>query len=134
MHARVAQLVERLSYTQLVPGSSPGACTGMKVWSNLFFLLPLGLAGFYGLYVPAVVILVSTSVSTLFHLHDEKRFSFADSLCASVLILSNLYLFYLARFSPLYFIPAIFLSFLAFFFFYRAQKNDYELHHSFWHF
>lgn len=25
--ARVAQLVERMSYTHLVPGSSPGACT-----------------------------------------------------------------------------------------------------------
>lgn len=107
----------------------------IKIWSNVLYVLPLSLAVFYNLYLEAFFIILSTIASILYHLSREKNHKLfvIDNVCSLLLIGSNLYLCYLSDFKGPYFQLAMIFVLIAFYYYFKAQKNNYPLHHSMWH-
>lgn len=98
------------------------------VRSNVFFLIPLGMALWYGLFLHSVLILWVMIFSTLFHLSVKKKFKIMDNLFAYLLIASNLYLLYLSHFQEPYFVLALLFVVIWFYFLFKKKKDDYEWH------
>ncbi len=105
----------------------------MKIWSNISFVIPFVMALYFGLYIYASIVLISTFLSTMYHLHNEKRFKKSDMLLSTLLITCNLYYFYLSGFKEPYFASALLFVLIGFWFFYKATNNNYALNHSVWH-
>ncbi len=107
--------------------------TEFKVWSNIFFLIPFLLSTYYHLFIQSIFILAVTLFSTLFHIHNEKKWNYFDKISATLLISFNFYLLYLSYFKEPYFLLAIFFVIFAFYFYFTQKKSNYNVHHSLWH-
>ena len=105
-----------------------------KVWSNVFYLVPLLLALYLHLWPTAVLVLAVISFGALYHFSNEKRFLWPDRASAWLLISSNLVLCYLGGFRVPYFpIAVLFLLLSLFYHFYLERNGEYELNHGMWH-
>lgn len=101
--------------------------------SLIFFLVPLTFSLILKVYLMSLIIAIVISVSFIYHSKKEIKFKIPDSLFAIILIASNLYLFYLSKFSPIFFIPAIILATVALFLYFKENKKNYYRYHSLWH-
>lgn len=104
----------------------------LKIYTSLFFLVPMFLALYFKIYLMAILLLTVTIFSIIFHIFDEKKLKIIDPIFAYILIASNLYLCFLFRFNLIYFLPALLFVLLALICLVREKKN-YELYHSLWH-
>ena len=105
-----------------------------KVWSNLFYLIPLGFSLYYQIFIQSFLIFSSFIFSILFHINDEKKFVVFDYLFPFLLIFYNIYLCYLSEFKRPYFGIALFFVVVSLYFYFKTDKKTYELNHSLWHF
>jgi len=101
-----------------------------KVWSNVFFLIPLALSLYYSLYVYSLVLLLAIIFSIAYHLSSEKKFEFLDTLFAYIVIFYNFYLCYISGFKQPYFSLAVLFVIIGTYFLYVKKKDDYEWHAS----
>lgn len=104
-----------------------------KIWSNIFFLIPLLLSIYYQIWVHSVLILSVMIFSTLCHINHEKKWAIIDQISAIALMLFNLYLVYLSHFRQPYFFLVLFFVVVAFYFYLKQRKSNYNLNHSLWH-
>jgi len=104
----------------------------LKIYTSLFFLVPMFLALYFKIYLMAILLLTVTIFSIIFHIFDEKKLKIIDPIFAYILIASNLYLCFLFRFNLIYFLPAPLFVLLALICLVKEKKN-YELYHSLWH-
>ncbi len=83
-----------------------------KVWSNIFFGIPLLIAIWNQLFFHTVLIIFVMFFSSMYHLHDEKKYKTIDRIFACILISYNLYLWYLSNFIQPYFSIVLFSVFI----------------------
>ncbi len=102
--------------------------TKTKVWSNLFFIIPLIIALTNQLYIHSLLILMVFIFSTLYHYSNEKKFIIIDKIFAYLLILYNLYLCYLSNFKFPYFLLALLFILKGFYFYFIKKRDNYEWH------
>lgn len=104
-----------------------------KVWSNVFFGIPLLLTIYYGLFIHSILISAVIIFSTFFHINNEKKWGILDQTFATGLITYNLYLCYLSDFRQPHFFLALLFVVVAFYFYFKQKKANYDLNHSLWH-
>lgn len=103
-------------------------------WSNLFFLIPLIIAAFSGLYWYSIILLVVFIVSYDFHFFGEaKEVFYLDVIFSSILMVSNFILLFMGHWLTPYSIIAVLFALVALFFYFRRSKHNYYLNHSLWH-
>ena len=98
------------------------------VWSNIFFLVPLGLAFYAHLLFCSLLILGAMVFSILYHLSEQKKFALLDKVFAYAVIGYNFYLCYLSNFRQPYFYLALLFVIIGLYFLYQKKKDDYEWH------
>ncbi len=104
-------------------------------WSNIFFLIPLFISIFYGLYLYSVIIFIVFIVSFDFHFFNQaKQVYYLDITFSSILMLSNLTLLILGHLLFPYYILAIISALTALYLYFKENKENYYLNHSLWHF
>ena len=99
-----------------------------KVWSNLFFLIPLTLTLYYQLYFHSMIIFLLIISSTSYHLSKEKKYKIIDKIFAYLLIGFNFYLFFLSKINNIFPILALIVLLSAFYFYFIKKRDDYEWH------
>jgi hypothetical protein len=104
------------------------------VWSNLAFVLPLGVAIYFRVWPSAIVLGAVIVASFAYHFSEEKKLRRIDPFFAWLLILSNLWICYLGNFASPYFEIALLFVVVALCFYLLVQKRNEILMHSFWHF
>jgi|SRR3989344_837285 len=104
-----------------------------KVWSNIFFFIPLILSMYYGIFLHSILISMVIVFSTFFHINNENKWGIIDQTFAVALITYNFYLCYLSGFRQPHFSLALFFVVVAFYFYFRQKKTNYDLNHSLWH-
>jgi uncharacterized membrane protein len=103
-------------------------------WSNLFFLIPLLIAIFSGLYLYSIILLAVFVVSYDFHFFNEaKDVYYLDVIFSSILMISNCVLLFNGHLTLPYSIFAVLCALIALFFYFRRSKHDYYFNHSLWH-
>ena len=106
----------------------------MKLWSNMFFLVPFSLAMRWSVFWYAPIIGLAFLFSCLYHYSDEKHWGKIDILFALVLISSNFILMSLGHLKPIeYVLACIAFALLAGLFYFRQYKYGYNLNHSAYH-
>jgi len=105
----------------------------IPVWSNVPFLLPSILALSKGLWLYAALIASASCVSLYYHLTNERGLKKTDKVLAYGVIISNLYIIYLADFKQPYFSVAIVFVIIAFYFFLNGKEHKYDVYHGLWH-
>jgi len=104
-----------------------------KTRSNIFFLLPLGLAVYFHVLILAWILGVAIIFSLLYHLTNEKKWAIVDEVFAICVMTYNLYLCFLGNFTQPYFLLAMIGVILALWFYFKETKSNYERNHSLWH-
>lgn len=111
-----------------------GSKSSLLKWSNLFFLIPLGLGVNYELYWYAIILLVVTIVSYDFHFFSEAmEVYYLDVFFSSLLMLSNFILLFRGQWQLPYSAIAIGSALLALVFYFQKSKRNYYWNHSMWH-
>lgn len=105
----------------------------IPIWSNIPFLLPAIIAVNKGLWGYGLLIVIATVVSLIHHMDTKLDVKTVDQFLASSVILANLYVLYLSGWKQPNFAIALLFVALAFYFFFKAQKTNYELNHGLWH-
>jgi len=106
----------------------------MKFWSNIFFLIPLIISTYYGLYWYSILISMVIIMSCLFHFYNEhKIIYYFDVLFSSTIMLSNFILLFRGHWMAPYSIMAILFALTALFFYFRQSEYGYNLDHGLWH-
>jgi hypothetical protein len=104
------------------------------MWSNVFYLAPLTVALYWGLWITVFLCLCVAVCGILYHRSNEKRYLIPDSASAWFLIASNLILCYLGSFTEPYFaIAFLFLCLALFYHYFPWTKKEYNLGHGLWH-
>ena len=98
------------------------------VWSNGFFLAPLGLAISAELYLYSSLIFAVIVFSSLYHYFDQKKFRSMDRVFAYLLIGCNLYIAFLANFKFPYFLIALIFVAIGLFYLVLKKQDDLEWH------
>jgi len=105
----------------------------IKTITELLFLIPLSLTLWWGLYFYSAIIILSIISALLYHAHKEKKYFHLDVILSIALIATNLYFVYLSNFKYPYFHLAVIAMIASFYFWWRAQKTNYDFNHSMWH-
>jgi hypothetical protein len=103
------------------------------VWSILFFLVPWALAWSARIIPLAVVLTIVICLSFLNHLRKEKILRQLDAAFAWILMLLQLVLCVLGRFSMPFFLFVLILVPIALHFYYRRSREGYDYNHALWH-
>jgi hypothetical protein len=99
-----------------------------KVWSNVFFLIPLFYAVYLNFILYAVLILLVSVFSFAYHFSKEKKYKIPDKIFAYILIIYNIYTIYLSGFKQPYFTLALGLAAFGIYMLFNRNKDDYEWH------
>ncbi len=102
-------------------------------WSHVGFIVPVFLAAIYGVYWHGLLLSLAVIVSLIFHSRPESVWRRIDPVFAYTLIGANLYLCWLSNFPFPYFEVALVFVGVAFFFYFRGRRDNYEVNHSLWH-
>jgi len=100
------------------------------VWSNLFFVAPLFLSLYFGIFTHALIILILIILSTAFHITKEKKWENIDKIFAYLLIGYNLYLCYSSGFRTPFFLLAMLFVLIGCYFYFYKKRDDWEWHMS----
>ncbi|MBT7903218.1 hypothetical protein HN587_05125 [Candidatus Woesearchaeota archaeon] len=103
-------------------------CLNSKVWSNIFFIIPLTIAIWNHLILHSILLAGVIIFSCLYHAHKEKKFELIDKILAYSLIFYNLYLCYLSNFKQPYFLLALVFVFIGIYYLRKKKKDDWEWH------
>ncbi len=105
----------------------------MKLWSNLFFLIPLVVALYNHLYWYALILGTVFIISLVFHFIKENRILYyLDASLSAVLMVANFALLFMGQWSLPFSLLAVIMALLALFFYFRKGDN-YDFNHSLWH-
>jgi hypothetical protein len=99
-----------------------------KVWSNIFFLIPIGISIYYQIYLYSVLIFGVFLFSTLYHYSNETKYYKIDKSFAILLISYNLYLCYISKFIFPYFYIAIIFVIVGLYYLYIKKIDDWQWH------
>lgn len=105
----------------------------IPLWSNAPFLLPGLIAIYKGLWAYGALIIIAAMVSFYYHYTNETGLKRVDKVLAYLVILTNLYILYLAGFKQPYFIVALVFVVLSFYFFLNGKDHKYAVYHGMWH-
>ena len=105
----------------------------LKITTELLFIIPLALAFWGKLYWYGIIIILSIISALLYHIYNEKKYFLLDVTLSVALITTNLYFLYLSGFKYPYFYLALIALIVSFYFWFRAQKKNYDFNHSMWH-
>jgi hypothetical protein len=105
----------------------------LKIITELLFTIPLILTLTKEKYLYSIIITLSIIIALIYHLSKEKKCLFLDSTFSTILVCTNLYYVYKADFKYPYFQLAMVALVAAFYFYFRAQKKNYNFNHSMWH-
>lgn len=117
-------------------GHSLASWQRYEVWSNVFYIVPLGLAILSGMVFHMVSIGTVFFFGLLYHLSRETKYGWIDNKAAWVLIAGNWIIVYLGNFHFPYFPIAVLFLVLALYYHYiakRKQFGGYGLNHGMWH-
>lgn len=103
------------------------------IWSILFFLVPWVLAWSARIVPLAVVLTIVICLSFLSHLSEEKILRTLDAVFAWILMILNLVLCALGRFSMPFFLFVLVLVPIAVRFYYRRSREGRDWNHGLWH-
>lgn len=104
-----------------------------KTRSNIFFLIPLGLAVYFNIYALSVILGFVIIGSLAYHRANEKKRKIQDEIFAIFLMTYNLYLCFLGNFTQPYFIVAMLWVIVALWLYFNETKSNYWRNHSLWH-
>lgn len=108
--------------------------SAFKFSSYLVYLLPFAAALYWNLWTTAFVVAIVVAIGFLYHWFDEKRFLIADAGAVCLIVVWNLWLCYQGNFQEPYFIAALVLTVLAFYYYlFRQNSGSYSLNHGMWH-
>ena len=99
-----------------------------RVWSHVFFLIPLCLAIYAHLWIHTALISLVIICSTAFHLSKERHFGILDKTCVYGLIGYNLYLCYLSQLHEPYVALALVFVGIGLYFLMVQKKDDRKRH------
>lgn len=106
----------------------------MKLWSNLFFLIPFALALSEGLYLYSMVLGGVFALSLTFHLHEENKiFYYGDMLFSGLLMFTNFLLLFMSSWALPYSVLAVACAGIAIFFFTKRSPTSDNISHGLWH-
>ena len=105
----------------------------LKIITELLFILPIALGCYYGLYLYAAIMSLSVISALAYHLNKEKKYFTVDVIISLILISTNLYFLYQGEFKSPFFQLAMISLIASFYFWFRAQKTNYDFNHSMWH-
>lgn len=105
----------------------------LKILTEILFIIPLALALQERLYWYGIIIILSIISALLYHIYEEKKYFVLDVALSAVLITTNLYFLYLSSFKYPFFHLALIALIASFYFWFRAQKKNYDFNHSMWH-
>ena len=78
----------------------PRVLSRFAVSSNVFYLIPLAVAAYYGLTLVAIALLFLFIFSTAFHVLKEEEFVRSDILAALVVLVVDVWLLYIGGLRP----------------------------------
>ena len=104
-----------------------------NIITSFIFLIPATLSFYNKIYWHFIIILLSSCLSVLFHMNNEKKFVKLDRFFAAALMVSNFYLLYLSGFIFTYTILVVFFVAAGFYFLFKAKTKEYNFNHSLWH-
>lgn len=106
----------------------------ITVWSNLFFLIPVGFSVYLGIYVHAGIALVAIYTSIQYHMSHERQDRIIDRFMAIALMLANFWLCLAGGLELGWAALIIVLSIAAFYFRHRDNfRAAYTTNHVIWH-
>jgi len=105
-----------------------------KVWSNIFFLIPLILSIAGSLYWYSTVIGLMLVLSLNYHYYNEAKYYYRDCVVSILLMGSNFLLLINGNWMQPYSLIALSNAFVALYFYYRQYKKGYNFNHGMWHF
>lgn len=106
----------------------------MKLWSNLFFLIPLALAASAGLYLYTAVIAAVFVLSLAFHLHEENKILYYwDMFFSGLLMFANFLLLFISRWALPWSAFAVICAGAAIFLLKGRPETDENKSHALWH-
>ena len=106
-----------------------------KIWTNLFFLIPLGIAFFNHLYLYIFILIGVFANSLLYHFFNQKRYEYSDKIFAWLLMGTNLLYAVLGRFKFPYFLIALICVAISLHFYFKKSHSSkqYNINHGLWH-
>lgn len=104
-----------------------------KTRSNIFFIIPLGLAIYFNIWILWIILTIVVIFSSLYHQSNERKWKTYDEIFAIFLMTYNLYLCFLGNFTQPYFLLCIISVIVALWFYFRENKSNYEYNHSLRH-
>ncbi len=100
-----------------------------EIRSNIFFLIPMGMALYHKFFLYGLIIFLVTIGSSAFHISNKKKiFKRLDNIFAYLLIGYNTYICYLSHFKEPYFSLTLVFVMIGLYFLLRKNKDDYERH------
>lgn len=112
-----------------------------SIWTNVFLLAPLLVAGVFGLWWVMVLLILLFVVSTIYHFllfHKKtkylKVFMVADIFFASTLMFTDLSLVLSSREYNPFFLAALITLIISLAVYQKQAADEYELYHGAWHF
>jgi len=106
----------------------------MKIWSNLFFLVPLLIAAYLGLNLYVAVVGITFLISLLYHMREEdKLLYYADVLFSGILMLANFLLLFMSGWRLPWSAGAVIFAALAIWSYTSKFKKGDSFRHSLWH-
>jgi uncharacterized membrane protein len=103
-------------------------------WSNVFYLIPFGIALFFSLWFVAASVFLLFIASTGLHLFRSRFFSQADRLCSFEIAIIGIGLIVMSQVAN----PYLFLAFTCFgiglyFYLYMSRRKRDHVWHGWWH-
>jgi len=105
----------------------------LKVTTSLLFIIPAAVSWFEKIYFYSIIIFFSMISSIAYHLKNEKKYGYLDTITSVSLMTANLYFFYLSGFLFPYNCFIIVISIVSLYFWHTGHKKKYSLNHSLWH-
>jgi uncharacterized membrane protein YobD (UPF0266 family) len=105
----------------------------IAVWSNYLFLIPLGIALYFGVYAHALILAAATCTSLVYHFNRERHYSLLDHVTAISLMFANLVICLLGGLTTFSLVILGVLSAYAFYVRWKGDRGLYALNHGLWH-
>ena len=99
-----------------------------SLWSNLFFLIPLGLSIYFEVIIHSIIIFFVLIISTYYHYTKYETSAKYDKIFAYLLVSYNLYLCYESNFKFPYFHIALIFVFVGLHYLWIKKKDDWQWH------
>ena len=103
------------------------------VWSNLAYLIPAGIAVFFGMWLVAALMLELSIMSTIFHMRRTPWLMKVDDFSSYLVFLVCIVLLYVGRSSPWFWWAALFIATSFFVRMFLDTNYKHPVYHGVWH-